>query len=183
MNRKKVVFGLVLVLFLVVIIVGVSQKMEEIKQQKQWSGQTVLFTMKAAELLEPALEIDNYDDFFAYFESEEVRRQIEELQRLRNIKKEFAENTKAVYVRYGPDLIGQMELEEWKSYTVFRKTQGQLSEKGKERLLFSKQGSVVLDYNYFSQMTEDIMAGKSSLKVPSQKDIEMAQKSLDESGV
>lgn len=121
-----------MVLFLVVIIVGVSQKMEEIKQQKQWSGQMVLFAMKAVELLEPIVEVDNYDDFFAYFESEEVGKQIDDLQRLRNIKKEFAENTRAVYVRYGPDTMGQRELDKWKSYIVFRETQGELSEEDKE---------------------------------------------------
>lgn len=183
MNRKKVVFGLVLVLFLVVIIVGASQKMEEIKQQKQWSGQMVLFAMKAVELLEPIVEVDNYDDFFAYFESEEVSKQINDLQRLRNIKKEFAENTRAVYVRYGPDTMGQRELDEWKINIKFRDENRNLSEEDKEKIVTIALIHAKSEYEYFIELIEDIMAGKTSLKVPSQKDIEMAQKSLDESGV
>ena len=180
MQRKKVVLVLILVLVLAVITIGVSQKVEEIKLQKQWSGQTVLFAMKAVELLEPIMEVDNYDDLFAYFESEEVSKQINELQQLYYIKKEFAEGTRAVYVRYGPDLIGQREIERWKSYTLFREEQGDISEEKKEKLFITKQRLVGSDYRYFSQMIDDIMAGKSSLRVPSQKDIELAQKRLDE---
>lgn len=180
MQRKKVVLGLILVFILTATTIEVSQKVEELNQQKQWSGQMVLFATKAVELLEPVLEVDNYDDFFAYFERKEVKEQIDELQRLFYMKKEFAENTRAVYVRYGPDSMGQRELVEWKSYTTFRGEQGELSDEDKEQLLFTKQGSIVMDHHYFSQMIEDMMSGKSSLRVPSQKDIELAQKRLDE---
>lgn len=183
MKRKKVVLGLVLIMVIAGITAMAAQKLEEIRLQKQWSGQTVLFAMKAVELLEPIVNIDRYDDLFAYFESEEVVKQIDDLQQLCNIKKEFAENTQAVYVKYGPDRIGQMEIDVWKSYIVFREVNKLLTENEKERIGISMQSDISYDYRYFSQMIEDIMSGKSSLRVPSQKDIDMAQKSLDENGV
>ena len=53
----------------------------------------------------------------------------------------------------------------------------------KKDIFFIKMESVKHDYGYFSDLIDMAMSGKTSLRAPSQKDIDMAQKSLDENEV